>query len=138
MNLITPPPTPPKMHIITLHTIFINEFLYFCRSSGKRDQIGPYFTCDMSWLDNVYINPLAIGQYANNASKMYPANVAYQELDLLFKSIPIHLLKYIPNVWYGAENIARDESFIRTVALVSTRTIRENEEVLSSYFTVIH
>ncbi|XP_020891831.1 SET domain-containing protein 9-like [Exaiptasia diaphana] len=108
------------------------------RSSGKRDQIGPFFTCDMSWLDNLYINPLAIGQYANNASKMYPANVAYQELDILFKSIPIHLLKYIPNVWYGAENIAREESFIRTIALVSTRTIREGEEVLSSYFTVIH
>lgn len=94
--------------------------------------------CDLSWLDGTFHNPLAVGQYANNASKRHPANVAYQELDIVIESFPINLMKYIPNVWYGADNIGRDNAFIRTVALVSTKEIKEGEEVLSSYFTVIH
>ena len=128
----------PLDNSINIATIIFLSCCIFYRSSGLRDQLGPYMPCDLSWLDGTFLNPLAVGQYANNASKKYPANVAYQELDIIIESVPIHLLKYIPNVWYGADNIGRDHAFIRTVALVSTREIREREEVLSSYFTVIH
>ena len=108
------------------------------RSNAKRDQIGPYVLCDTTWLGDVPENPLAVGQYVNNSPKTVTANVAYQEVDVPFKSIAPKLWKNLPNVWYGSGNIARENSFLRTVALVSVKEINEGEEVFSSYFTVIH
>ena len=36
------------------------------RSCGHRDRVGPYFTCDLSWLTSHPLNPMAVGQYVNN------------------------------------------------------------------------
>ncbi|XP_068726615.1 SET domain-containing protein 9-like [Montipora capricornis] len=108
------------------------------RSNARRDQIGPYSLCDTTWLGSEPQNPLAVGQYVNNRPKPLPANVAYQEVDIPFRSIAPNLWKYLPNVWYGSGNIASENCFLRTVALVSVRDISQDEEVFSSYFTVIH
>lgn len=108
------------------------------RSSAKRDQIGPYFPCDTTWLTSDPQNPLAVGQYVNNRTKNKPANVAYQVLDIPLQSVAPKLWKHLPNVWYGSGNIAGENSFLRIVALVSVCKICEGEEVLSSYFTVVH
>ena len=108
------------------------------RSSAGRDFIGPYKSCDTSWLGQEPCNPLAVGQYVNNQSRNKPANVAYQELDVPLCDLPLNHLRFIPNVWYGAGNISHDNAFIRTVALVSVQQIQEGEELFSSYFTVVH
>lgn len=100
--------------------------------------MGPYLFCDTTWLEDAPHNPLAVGQYVNNRPKKVSANVAYQEVDIPFKSIAPDLWKYLPNVWYGTDNVASENSFLRTVALVSVREINKEEEVFSSYFTVIH
>ena len=112
----------------------------FClsRSNSRRDQIGPYLPCDTTWLEDEPLNPLAVGQYVNNRTKNVPANVAYQEVDISFQSIPPKLWKSLPNVWYSSGNIIGENAFLRTVALVSVRDINEGEEVFSSYFTVVH
>lgn len=110
----------------------------FSRSNARRDQIGPYQLCDTTWLGDEPVNPLAVGQYVNNQTKNVPANVAYQELDIPFQSIAPKLWKNLPNVWYSSGNIACENAFLRTVALVSVREINEGEEVFSSYFTMVH
>lgn len=114
----------------------LSKLIY--RSNARRDQIGPYRLCDDTWLGNNPQNPLAMGQYVNNRPKTVPANVAYQEFDIPFKSISPALWKNLPNVWYNSGNIANENSFLRSVALVSLREIEKGEEVFSSYFTVIH
>ena len=108
------------------------------RSNAGRDQIGPYPSCDKTWLGASTANPLAVGQYVNNRSKHVPANVAYQELDIPLDALPLDLLRYLPNVWYSSGNIGHDEAFVRTVALVSVKEIDEGEELFSSYFTLVH
>lgn len=114
------------------------NLLCFSRSNAQRDQIGPYLPCDTTWLGDEPLNPLAVGQYVNNRTKNVPANVAYQEVDIPFKSIAPKLWKNLPNVWYSSGNIVGENAFLRTVALVSVREIYEGEEVFSSYFTVVH
>ena len=74
----------------------------------------------------------------NNRPKKLPANVAYQEVDIPLSSIVPNLWTYLPNVWYGSGNLSTENSFLRTVALVSVKEISKDEEVFSSYFTVIH
>jgi len=108
------------------------------RSNARRDQLGPYPLCDTTWLGNELQNPLAVGQYVNNSPKKVPANVVYQEVDVPFRAIAPNLWKNLPNVWYGSGNIASENAFLRTVALVSIEEINTGEEVFSSYFTVIH
>lgn len=133
--------------ILLLFSVFClsvrNVFIFLLsfslsRSNARRDQIGPYRLCDDTWLGNNPQNPLAMGQYVNNRPKTVPANVAYQEFDIPFKSISPALWKNLPNVWYNSGNIANENSFLRSVALVSLREIEKGEEVFSSYFTVIH
>ena len=107
--------------------------------------IGPYKSCDVSWLNNDnLINPLSIGQYINNATQEHPANVTYQELDIPV-SFPLHLWQYIPNVnfnvpsYLSAPDIEDKDNLtlVRAVVLISLRDILEGEEVFSSYFTEI-
>ena len=121
-----------KMEHFNLHFFFHN------RSNARRDQLGPYHLCDTSWFGSKPQNPLAVGQYVNNRPKKLPANVAYQEVDIPLSSIVPSLWTYLPNVWYGSGNLSTENSFLRTVALVSVKEISKDEEVFSSYFTVIH
>lgn len=114
----------------------LSKLIY--RSNARRDQLGPYHLCDTTWFGSKPQNPLAVGQYVNNRPKKLPANVAYQEVDIPLSSIVPNLWTYLPNVWYGSGNLSTENSFLRTVALVSVKEISKDEEVFSSYFTVIH
>merc|ERR1711894_355983 len=110
---------------------------YIYRSCSQRDRHGPYFTCDATWLAPYPINPLAVGQYVNNQSKRFPANVTYQEFDIP-DNFPFHLLKYVPNIHYSpsTEEINKIR-LLRVIVLVSTRQINAGEELFSTYFTVV-
>ena len=99
--------------------------------------VGNNFTCDMSWLTPSPYNLLAIGQYVNNGTREFPANVAYQELDIP-SSFPLQYLHFIPNVNYSFKTYKSEELHVRVVVLVALRDIVQSEELFSSYFTVVH
>ena len=109
----------------------------FIRSCGHRDLVGNNFTCDMSWLTPTLSNLLAIGQYVNNGTHEFPANVTYQELDIPSRFSLLHL-KYIPNVNYSFKTYKSEVLHIRLVVLVALRDVEQGEELFSSYFTVVH
>ncbi|XP_035699899.1 SET domain-containing protein 9-like [Branchiostoma floridae] len=109
------------------------------RSCAGRDRIGPYLTCDRSWLTPYPKNPLAVGQYVNNQSAGHPANVAYQEYNIQV-DFPFPLRKYLPNIHYSPNlQTSQDASYrsLRVVVLVSLRDIEAGEELFSSYFTLV-
>jgi hypothetical protein len=91
----------------------------------------------MSWLTPTLSNLLAIGQYVNNGTHEFPANVTYQELDIPSRFSLLHL-KYIPNVNYSFKTYKSEVLHMRLVVLVALRDIEQGEELFSSYFTVVH
>lgn len=103
------------------------------RSCSGRDRIGPLMMSDTSWLTHSPLNPLAVGQYVNNCSNEFPANVCYQEYDVPDK-FPIELRQYLPNVNYSQDT----QGPLRCVILVSLRDIRAGEELFSNYYTIVH
>ncbi|CAG0882704.1 unnamed protein product [Darwinula stevensoni] len=113
-----------------------NPFIF--RSCSRRDRILPFPSAEESWLTPHPVNPLSVGQFVNNAtrgdlfSSEWPANVAYQECDVPM-DFPTKLRSLLPYAQYAMEERASG----RIVCLVSTRRIREGEELLSSYFTLI-
>ncbi|KAM8838939.1 SET domain-containing protein 9 isoform 1-T1 [Synchiropus picturatus] len=109
----------------------ISKMLY--KSCSARDRVGPFMMSDTSWLSCDPLNPLAVGQYVNNCSNKWPANVCYQEYDLPEK-FPIELRKFIPNINYSQEM----QRPIRCVVLVSLRDITAGEELFSNYYTIVH
>ncbi|XP_048379833.1 SET domain-containing protein 9 [Stegostoma tigrinum] len=109
----------------------ISKVIY--KSCCGRDRLGPYKTNDVTWLTEIPVNPLAVGQYVNNCSNEKAANVCYQEFDVP-TTFPIELRQYIPNVNYG-HNAERP---LRCVVLVALRDIEEGEELFSNYYTIIH
>ncbi|KAK5859482.1 hypothetical protein PBY51_021036 [Eleginops maclovinus] len=102
------------------------------KSCSGRDRMGPFMMSDTSWLTSSPQNPLAVGQYVNNCSNEYPANVCYQEFDVPIK-FPIKLRQYLPNVNYSTEA----QRPLRCVVLVSLRDITAGEELFSNYFTIV-
>ncbi|KAF9185845.1 SET domain-containing protein 9 [Haplosporangium sp. Z 11] len=101
-------------------------------------------------------NPLAVGQIINNGTKLFPPNVRYQELDLRTRECPLELQEFLPNIWYSGDwhahddhdhdQVAEDEDkvdwdlrsqsdldHLRTVVLVTTRSIEQDEELYSTY-----
>ncbi|XP_074645274.1 SET domain-containing protein 9-like isoform X3 [Tubulanus polymorphus] len=92
------------------------------KSCSNRDRIGPYMISDTSWLTKYPLNPMAVGQYVNNHTRAYAANVAYQELDI-DESFYFKLWKYLPNVCYGV-NLDQPRQ-LRVVVLVSLRDIHK-------------
>nr|XP_046264457.1 SET domain-containing protein 9 [Scatophagus argus] len=103
------------------------------RSCSGRDRIGPFMMSDTSWLTDNPQNPLAVGQYVNNCSNEWPANVCYQEYDVPDK-FPIELRQYLPNVHYSHDT----QRPLRCVVLVSLRDIAAGEELFSNYYTIVH
>lgn len=103
------------------------------RSCSNRDRVGPFMMSDTSWLTDRPLNPLAVGQYVNNCSNEWPANVCYQEYDVPDK-FPIELRQYLPNVNYSQDTGGP----LRCVVLVSLRDITAGEEVFSNYYTIVH
>ncbi|XP_036894402.1 SET domain-containing protein 9 isoform X1 [Sturnira hondurensis] len=108
----------------------ISKVVY--RSCAGRDRLGPLQMSDSTWLTADVQNPLAVGQYVNNCSNERPANVCYQELDVP-TAFPVELKQYLPNVAYGCDQ----QSPLRCVVLVALRDIRQGEELLSNYYTVV-
>ncbi|XP_036361461.1 SET domain-containing protein 9-like isoform X1 [Octopus sinensis] len=108
------------------------------KSCTHRDRRFPYWTADATWMSTWPVNPLAVGQYVNNQTPEFPANVAYQEFDIS-SNFPIHLSRYLPYVEYsGGLNLYNSvNGLLRGVALVSLRSIHAGEELFSTYFTVI-
>ncbi|XP_033960593.1 SET domain-containing protein 9 [Pseudochaenichthys georgianus] len=102
------------------------------KSCSGRDRMGPFLMSDTSWLTSSPQNPLAVGQYVNNCSNEYPANVCYQEFDVPDK-FPIMLRQYLPNVNYSTDS----QRPLRCVVLVSLRDITAGEELFSNYFTIV-
>ncbi|XP_013379890.1 SET domain-containing protein 9 [Lingula anatina] len=115
----------------------ISKMIY--RSSAFRDRLSLESTYDLTWLTQYLVNPMAVGQYVNNQSNEYPANVAYQEFEIT-NSFPHSLRKYLPNVHYSPYSMEShmSERNLRVVALISLREIQKGEELFSSYFTVVH
>ncbi|XP_071117971.1 SET domain-containing protein 9-like [Haliotis cracherodii] len=113
----------------------LSKFIY--KSCHGRDRMGPILSCDSTWLTEYPHNPLAVGQYVNNQSTKFPANVAYQEFDIP-SDFPFRLRKYIPNVHFSASiDSTTLNRLMRVVVLVSTRDIQCGEELFSTYFTVV-
>jgi len=111
---------------------------YLFRSCRGRDSCWPLPSCDDTWLTPYPSSPINVGQYVNNQSKQYPANVAYQEF-FLPESFPARLRQYLPNNHYTASSSVPEgfNRFLKIVALVSLREISCGEELFSSYFTVV-
>lgn len=103
------------------------------RSCSGRDRIGPFMMSDASWLSDSPLNPLAVGQYVNNCSNEWPANVCYQEYDVP-DNFPCELRQYLPNVNYSLDT----RGPLRCVVLVSLRDITTGEELFSNYYTIVH
>ncbi|KAF7669800.1 hypothetical protein LDENG_00124580 [Lucifuga dentata] len=103
------------------------------KSCSGRDRIGPFMMSDTSWLTATPQNPLAVGQYVNNCSNEWPANVCYQEYDVP-KEFPIELHHYLPNVNYSHDT----QRPLRCVVLVALRDIKAGEELFSNYYTIVH
>ncbi|XP_053557264.1 SET domain-containing protein 9 isoform X2 [Bombina bombina] len=102
------------------------------RSCSRRDQLGPLKMCDTTWLTLCLNNPLAVGQYVNNCSNEYAANVCYQEFDVP-EYFPVEFRQYLPNISYSHDT----EGPLRCVVLVALRDINCGEELFSNYFTLI-
>ncbi|PNF32624.1 SET domain-containing protein 9 [Cryptotermes secundus] len=105
------------------------------KSCVRRDSVWPYQAGDLTWLTEHPVMPLNIGQYVNNHSPGFPANVAYQEITVPLSCIPPEQRCFLPNVWYSSGSHC---DHLRLVALVSIENIEQGDEVLSAYYTVIH
>ncbi|KAK3791571.1 hypothetical protein RRG08_002927 [Elysia crispata] len=114
----------------------LSKSLY--KSCMRRDSLWPLPACDESWLTDLPVCPLNVGQYVNNQNKKYPANVAYQEFSLP-EDFPAHLRQYLPINFYSSilnvpENMHRP---VKIVALISLDKIHCSQELFSSYFTLV-
>ncbi|KAF8936741.1 hypothetical protein EDD21DRAFT_108389 [Dissophora ornata] len=105
-------------------------------------------------------NPLAVGQIVNNGMELFPPNVRYQELDVRTRNFPLELQEFLPNIWYSGDWHAHDHDHdfeseedesvdwskrsssdldhLRTVVLITTRSIEEDEELYSTYIEQTH
>ncbi|XP_069678242.1 SET domain-containing protein 9-like isoform X3 [Periplaneta americana] len=110
----------------------ISRMIY--KSCVSRDTMWPYQAGDLTWLTEHPLVPLNIGQYVNNQSPGFPANVAYQELDVPLACIRPELRCFLPNIWYSNSQYEH----LRLIALVSTTNIEQGEEIFSNYYTVVH
>lgn len=109
---------------------FLSKSIY--HSCVNRDSFGQYRAADTSWITKQPIVPWNIGQYVNNGTKECPANVAYQEFDVI--NFPPELDYLLPNIWYSGSRGRQ----LRTVALVATKRIEQGDEIFSNYVTLVH
>ncbi|KAF9402676.1 SET domain-containing protein 9 [Podila epigama] len=106
------------------------------RSLNRRDNYpGIIPTADITWMTDQPRNPLAIGQIVNNGTSQFPSNVRYQELDITTEACPLELQEYLPNIWHAGDWHGEEQSqdTLRTVVLISTRSIEPNQELYSTY-----
>eukprot|EP00731_Ephydatia_muelleri_P018222 Em0011g262a len=104
------------------------------KSCAFRDVVGPFMSCDITWLKTKRINPLAIGQWVNNHTRENAANVDYVEVDLP-PDVPLEWRRFIPNVYYNLNMDAKNA--LRMVGLIATADIQSGQELYSSYLTIV-
>ncbi|XP_045159677.2 SET domain-containing protein 9-like [Mercenaria mercenaria] len=115
----------------------LSKMMY--NSCSKRDSVHGKLMCDTTWLTETPVNPLAVGQYVNNQSNKYEANVAYQEFDIS-SDFPVELRQYIPNTEARLHQDMEHTFYnrlLRVVVLVSLRDITVGEEIFSTYYTIV-
>lgn len=115
----------------------LSKMIY--KSCSKRDSVLGKLMCDTTWLTEEPVNPLAVGQYVNNQSNKYAANVAYQEFDVP-ASFPMELRQYIPNTEARLHQEMEQTMYnrlLRVVVLVSLGDIAAGEEIFSTYYTIV-
>ncbi|XP_052776839.1 SET domain-containing protein 9-like [Mya arenaria] len=115
----------------------LSKMMY--NSCARRDGVMGELMCDTSWLVEKPVNPLAVGQYVNNQTEEFPANVAYQEFDVPV-SFPVHLRKYFPNTEARLQTDMDQQlgqMLLRLVVLVSLREVQAGEELFSTYYTIV-
>ena len=102
------------------------------RSCGERNRLGPYRTCDTTWLTatDSMVNPIACGQLVNNGGVNH-ANVEYCEIDIDLRRVKLSQRCLIPNIQFG-----EPAAHMRLVVLVAVRDIVKGEELLSAYFSL--
>ncbi|KAF9315750.1 SET domain-containing protein 9 [Podila horticola] len=92
------------------------------RSLNSRDNYpGITPTADTTWMTSQPKNPLAIGQIVNNGASQFPPN---------------ELQQFLPNIWYSGDwhdESQNTQSYLRTVVLVTTRTVEQDQELYSTY-----
>ncbi|KAG0337014.1 SET domain-containing protein 9 [Podila horticola] len=107
------------------------------RSLNSRDNYpGITPTADTTWMTSQPKNPLAIGQIVNNGASQFPPNVRYQELDITTEACSLELQQFLPNIWYSGDwhdESQNTQSYLRTVVLVTTRTVEQDQELYSTY-----
>lgn len=133
------------------------------RSLNSRDNYpGITPTADTTWMTSQPKNPLAIGQFVNNGTSQFPPNgrqhkfflmtslshpliffvngdpttVRYQELDITTEVCALELQEFLPNIWYSGDwhdEPQYKQSYLRTVVLVTTRTVEQDQELYSTY-----
>lgn len=122
----------------------LSKWMY--TSLASRDYLGSMAACDTSWLKHGH--PYGLGQLVNHghqldSMELYEAscrmepNVSYTEMVLTRDNFDLSLLPFLPNIKY--RNSAEHESgqwSRRLAGLVATRTIHQNEELFSSYFSI--
>ena len=112
----------------------LSAFLY--KSVHGRERVNGYEPiCDVSWLHEDYhyhVNPLNIGQIVNNQNSSTKPNVIYEELDIHSEKFASKL-SLLPNISYDTQF----NSTLKLVPLVALRDINTNEELFSSYFTIV-
>ncbi|KAI7879555.1 uncharacterized protein EV154DRAFT_524483 [Mucor mucedo] len=108
------------------------------RSLYKRENWpGAIQISDWTWLntDNL-ANPLAVGQFVNNATVDYKANVCYQEIDLPI-DFPHALRRLIPNMYWDTFQNPLTTSPMRVVALVAMDDIEDGDELFATYMDIV-
>uniref|UniRef100_A0A915KTW1 SET domain-containing protein n=1 Tax=Romanomermis culicivorax TaxID=13658 RepID=A0A915KTW1_ROMCU len=103
------------------------------KSCTLRDRMGKNLLNDMTWLTELPANPLAVGQYVNNAASEEESNVFYEEVDFPVSFLNVNERRFLPNVLYAN---TRDCDRMRTVVLISNREIEKDEELKSNYLTL--
>lgn len=106
------------------------------KSCSYRDTINERLSCDQSWLSTNPINPLAIGQFVNNHTRTCTANVEYVEITIP-ADFPVRWRRFLPNVHYSPVVSTECERLMKCVVLMTTSCIPSEEELLSSYLTIV-
>ena len=107
------------------------------RSCANRERVGGRLRCDLSWMGDELVNPLSLGQRVNNQSEERAANVEYIEMCVSSGALLPKQQRLLPCVSYSRTDSSVGES-LRVVGLVTTRDVREGEELLSNYLTIVN
>ena len=105
------------------------------RSCANRERVGGRLTCDLSWMGEEPVNPLCLGQRVNNQNEVNTANVEYIEMNISVRQLLPMQRRLLPYVNYSSVDCYHDS--VRVVGLVAIRPVKQGDELLSNYFTIV-